>query len=203
VKDRANVPSGELACQTPPSSLLEGLRRADSGSWRRLALLYGPLVYGWCRRRGLQAADAQDVLQEVFLVVAARVRDFRRDRPGDSFRGWLWGITRNKLGDWLRHRQAEAAQTGGELALARLKELPDPPLAEEAPGGGDIAELCRRALDLIRPEFQEQTWQAFWRVVTGGQDPARVAADLGVSRNTVYIARTRILHRLREVLGED
>jgi RNA polymerase sigma-70 factor, ECF subfamily len=179
-----------------------GLRQADAASWRRLALLYGPLVYGWCRRRGLQAADAEDILQEVFLVVASRVHDFRRDRPGDTFRGWLWGITRNKLGDWLRRRQASVAPAGGSEAALGMAALPEPAVLDEEAGDGD-ADLCRRALELIRPEFQEQTWQAFWRVAAEEQDPAAVAVDLGLSRNAVYIAKGRVLRRLREVLGED
>jgi RNA polymerase sigma-70 factor (ECF subfamily) len=206
VKDRANEP-GSGAASHPPStthpSLLDGLRRADPGTWQRLARLYGPLVYGWCRKRGLPAVDAEDLLQEVFLVVAARVADFRREKPGDTFRGWLWGITRHKVGDWLRRRKREAQAAGGSDAARRLAELPEPDVPEEEPDGGRSAGLCLRALELIRPEFKEQTWQAFWQVTTGGRDPAAVAAELGMSRNAVYIAKARILARLHEVLGEE
>src|ERR1700683_3329399 len=85
-----------------PSSLLAGLRATDPLAWRRLAELYAPLVFHWCRGQGLQANDAEDVVQEVFLVIHQRICDFRRVTPEASFRGWLWGITRNKLGDWFR-----------------------------------------------------------------------------------------------------
>src|SRR5262249_4453540 len=81
---------------TPASSLLKALKAHDSQAWRWLAGLYGPLVYGWCRGRGLQPADAEDVLQEVFLTVASRIGDFRGQGEHGTFRGWLWVITRNK-----------------------------------------------------------------------------------------------------------
>jgi RNA polymerase sigma-70 factor (ECF subfamily) len=202
VKDAHNKP-GETRGENPGStatSLLDGVRRREAEAWRRLARLYGPLVYGWCRRVGLQATDADDVLQEVFLTVAARVAEFRHDAPDATFRGWLWAITRNKIGDHLRRQARQAQGAGGSEALQRLLQLAeaDPPSAP-----ADLDGLCTRALDLIRPEFAERTWQAFWRVVVGRQAPADVAAELGLSRNAVYIARSRVLHRLREVLGEE
>jgi RNA polymerase sigma-70 factor (ECF subfamily) len=204
VKDRANISGSEPArhpSATPPS-LLDGLRHRNPESWRRLAALYGPLVYGWCRKVGLQAADAEDVVQDVFLVVLGRVVDFRRDPAGGTFRGWLLSITRNKLGDWLRRRKAEAPAPGGSDAARRLAALPDFVEREQDPDDGRADSLCRRALELIRHEFAVRSWQAFWRVTVGGSDVATVADELGLTRNAVYIAKARILHRLREVLGE-
>src|SRR5262245_64505826 len=75
------------------SSLILGVRQGEADAWRRVSRLYAPLVYAWCRRAGLQGPDAEDILQEVFLTVARRAAEFRHDRPGDSFRGWLYGIT--------------------------------------------------------------------------------------------------------------
>jgi RNA polymerase sigma-70 factor (ECF subfamily) len=185
--------------------LIEGLRAHDPAAWQRLACLYGPLVYGWCRGRGLRVPDAEDVLQEVFLVVSGRVNDFRHDRPGDTFRGWLWGITRNKIGDWLRRQARQETAVGGTDAQRRLQEAPAAPDSGPAAGypeGGEPGDLYRRALDVIRPEFEERTWQAFWRVVIDNEAPADVARGLGMSRNAVYIAKSRVLHRLRAALGE-
>jgi RNA polymerase sigma-70 factor (ECF subfamily) len=179
------------------SGLVEGVRRRDPEAWRRLAHLYGPLVYRWCRRAGLAERDAEDVLQKVFLTVALRIGDFHHGGPGDTFRGWLWTITRNKVGDWFRRSGHERA-AGGAAGQALLAELPAPPGAEPPEEGA----LYHRALALIRTEFTEPTWQAFWRVVVEGQNPADVAADLGLTRNAVYIARSRVLRRLREELGD-
>lgn len=195
--DSRNVP-GSLAGEVPlstPSSLLAGLKATEPQAWHRLARLYAPLVYRWCRGRGLQGADAEDVVQEVFRAVHARIADFRRERPGDSFRGWLWGITWNKLGDHFRRAARPDARGGGE-GLDRLPADGPPP---SAPGGTG---LYRRAVEHVRGEFGENTWQAFWRVAVEDQPPAAVAADLGLSVNAIYLAKSRVLRRLREELGD-
>lgn len=184
------------------SRLVAGLKAREPDAWRQLAALYGPLVLRWCRRQKVPERDAEDVVQEVFLTVANRVADFRHDRQGDTFRGWLWTITRNKIGDWLQRQLTQEQAAGGTDHQERLLQTPaeQPDDVEEA---ADAGALYQRALDLIRPEFEEATWQAFWRVAVGGQPAAGVAAELGLSRNAVYIAKSRILRRLREVLGEE
>src|SRR5687768_5002943 len=95
------------------SSLVAGVKALDPAAWRRLAALYGPLVYGWARRAGLRGEDAADVVQEVFRAVAARAAQLRHGGPGDSFRGWLWTVTRNKLRDFWRDRSGTAEAAGG------------------------------------------------------------------------------------------
>src|SRR5262249_2315434 len=94
----SGVEQGGDASQTS-LTVLARVRAHDETAWGRLVSLYGPLVYGWCLRAGLQAADAADVGQEVFAAVARNIPSFRRDRPGDSFRGWLYVITRSKISD--------------------------------------------------------------------------------------------------------
>jgi RNA polymerase sigma-70 factor (ECF subfamily) len=203
VKDPANVPSsgGSALPGATSSGLLEGVRQRDPDAWRQLAVLYGPLVLRWCRRAGVPAVEAEDVLQEVLLTVAARIADFRHDRPGDTFRGWLWTITRNKVGDWLQRQATREQAAGGTDNQQLLQEAPDRGLGDE-PEPADVGALYRHALEQIRGEFEPVSWQAFWRVSVEDRRPADVAAELGISRNAVYIARSRILHRLRELLGE-
>src|SRR5262245_31487158 len=193
---------GGVASSGPPASsssgLLEGVRAGDGAAWQRLAQLYAPLVYHWCRRRGLQASDAEDLVQEVFRVVIARIADFRRDRRGHTFRGWLWGFTRNKLGDWIRHQKPRESAGASQRLLENLP-------AHEPDDSGQtdaIGSLYQRAVDSIRPDFSERTWQAFWRVVIEDQSADAVARDLAMTRNAVYVAKSRILRRLRETLGE-
>ena len=182
-------------------SLLERVRARDRAAWERLVRLYGPMVYGWCLRAGLQPADAADVGQDVFAAVARGIDGFRRDRAGDTFRGWLYVITRNKLRD--RAASPGAVGTGGSDAQRRLAELP----AEQPDETGATADaeevnarkaLCRRAIECVRGEFEPRTWQAFWRAFVDGHAPADVASDLGVTVNSVYLAKSRILRRLRE-----
>jgi RNA polymerase sigma-70 factor (ECF subfamily) len=161
--------------------------------------LYVPLVYHWCRRAGLQAADAADIGQEVFRAVARKLGDFRLDCAGDSFRGWLWTITRNKLCDFARSRATVEQAQGGSDAQNRLHQIPEED-AEEDPAQRPEADalLYRRAVDLLQGEFEERTWRAFWEVAIEGRPPAEVAAELGLSVNAVYLAKSRILRRFRE-----
>lgn len=185
------------------SSLLERLKLESPEAWRRLVHLFGPLVYQWCRRHGLQAADATDVGQEVFRAVACSIGRFRRDRPADTFRGWLWTITRSKIAENWRQRQKQPQASGGSTAQMRLAELAvaepgEPPECEPE----TRSSLYRRGLQLIQDEFAERTWKAFWRVAIDGCAPAEVAEEMGLSVNSVYLAKSRVLHRLREELGD-
>src|SRR5947199_10678979 len=116
---------GELPSSATSRSLLQRARAADAGAWDRLVALYGPLVLHWCRRWGLREEDAADVFQEVFQAVAAHLAAFRRDRSGDTFRGWLRAITRNKVNDLFRRREREPAGAGGSEARARLAQVPE------------------------------------------------------------------------------
>jgi RNA polymerase sigma-70 factor (ECF subfamily) len=184
------------------SSLLERVRAQEPEAWRRLVRLYYPLVRGWCERAGLQAEDAADVAQEVFRALAGNVGRFRRDGGQNSFRGWLWGITRRQLLAHRRRRQAQPTAAGGTDAQRRLAELPEPEERSEADIPGEYRALLRRALDLLRSGVEERTWQAFWRAAVEGQAPADVAADLGMSVNSVYLAKARLLRRLREEFGD-
>jgi RNA polymerase sigma-70 factor (ECF subfamily) len=185
------------------SSLLERLRAKSPESWGRLVHLFGPLVYQWCRRNGLQAADATDVGQDVFRAVASGVGQFRRDRPEDTFRGWLWTITRSKIADHWRRQQRHPQAPGGSSAQMRLADLA---VADSevlnAPEPETPSSLYQRGLELIQDEFAERTWKAFWRVVVDGCTPADVASEMGLSVNSVYLAKSRVLHRLREELGD-
>jgi RNA polymerase sigma-70 factor (ECF subfamily) len=159
------------------------------------------MVYGWCLRAGLQPADAADVGQEVFAAVARAIDGYRHDREGDTFRGWLFTITRNKIRD--RPQRPGATGAGGTDAHRRLVEIPEEQSDEFIPltdsdRASEKKGLCRRAIELIRVEFETRTWDAFWRAFVDLQAPAEIAADLGISVNAVYLAKSRILRRLRE-----
>jgi RNA polymerase sigma-70 factor (ECF subfamily) len=191
-----------LAADQPSStslSLLERVRAQDQEAWRRLVQLYGPLVYQWCRRWELQPDDVADIFQEVFQAVAAQIGGFRRDRPGDTFRGWLWGITRHKIGDHFRRQGRDPSAAGGSSAQQRMLELPQPPDDDSSP---PVDHVVQQALAGIRPEFEERTWQMFWRATVDGQAPKDIAAEFGVSPDAVRMAKSRVLRRLRQELAE-
>ena len=186
------------------STLLDQLRARRPEAWQHLVLLYGPVIYRWCRRSNLAAEDAADMVQEVLAAVLVHLPGFRRDRPQDSFSGWLATITRNKVRECYRRRQGQAAARGGSTALRQMAEIAQPEPSSEGiqPDAQSAACLSRRVLEIIRAEFEDRTWQAFWRVSVGGESTADVAADLSVSVAAVYKAKSRILGRLRQVLAE-
>ncbi len=183
-------------------SLLQRIRAHDQDAWSRLVQLYEPLVKCWCREWGVRGSDADDVSQEVFQAVAVSLAGFHRDRAGDTFRGWLRGITRNKLLDHFRRRQSQPQGQGGSDAQLRLLHVAEAelPLPEEP--AEEVSGLYHRALELVRAEFEERTWEAFWRAAIDGQPPAEIAADLGVTPAAVRKAKSRVLRRLKEEVGD-
>jgi RNA polymerase sigma-70 factor (ECF subfamily) len=186
------------------SSLLVRVRCQDQVAWQRLVSLYTPLVYHWCRRAGLQAADAADVGQEVFKAVARKVAEFNKERSGGSFRRWLSVVVRTKIIDHHRRQQGEAVGVGGSQAEALLQQLAEESSREGQAGSeaDEVHLLYHRAVQLIQGEFEEPTWRAFWRTAVDGIDAAEVADELGLSRNAVYLARGRVLRRLREEFAD-
>ena len=183
------------------SSLLLGLRANDAHAWHRLLNLYSPLVYSWCRRSGMRPEDAADVLQEVFQAVFGNIDGFRHETRDDTFRGWLRVITRNKINDFFRRRQGELNATGGSDAYRRFLEVTEreeESSAEPSPIDG----VLQRALHLIRAEFRTPTWQAFWLTVVEQRPAAEVAGALGTTPTAVRQAKSRILRRLRQELGD-
>jgi RNA polymerase sigma-70 factor, ECF subfamily len=201
--DRYNIPDrGAIAADVTSMSLLGRAKAGESNAWGKLVGLYSPLIYEWCRWNGLQADDAADVAQDVFAAVAKNIESFRRDRPSDSFRGWLWTIARNKIRDHFRKLQGLARAQGGTDAQARLAEIPEPSaeLSLSSLPHDDVSSLERRAIELVRAGVEERTWQAFWRVAVEGEDVTTVAKSLGISVQAVYDAKYRIRRKVRQEL---
>jgi RNA polymerase sigma-70 factor (ECF subfamily) len=181
-------------------TLLERVRGRDEEAWRRLLHLYGPLVDRWSSRRGVRGEDLDDVRQEVFQAVAADLDRFRRDRPGDTFRGWLRVIAGHKILDHFRRRQKYAEAQGGTDAHVRIQQIADLEFPDDTED--DLGDLYLRALELVRGEFEPKTWTAFWLTAIDGQAPADVAAGLGVTAAAVRKAKSRVLLRLRQEVGD-
>ena len=187
------------------SSLIRRLQSNDELAWRQLVHLYGPLVFHWCERFGLKHADAADVMQEVFFSVSRAASRFEVDHRRGSFRGWLWTITRRKSIDLLRRRPTACEPVGGTVALKQLEALPDPWDVESANPSDVSANLgvFERGLQLIRDEFENRTWEAFYRSAINEEATKDIAADLGVSAAAVRKAKSRVLRRLRVALGDQ
>ena len=183
-------------------SLLQRVRANDRAAWQRLVQLYTPLVYYWCNRWGCGTENRDDVVQEVFLAVSTSLPRFHRDRPGDSFRGWLRGITRNTLLAYLRRIQRQPSADGGTNHYLQMQALSDHTAPDDDDPPAELGALHRRALDLVRSEFEDRTWQMFWLTVVDGRSPVDVAAEMRVSPAAVRMAKSRVLRRLKDELGD-
>jgi RNA polymerase sigma-70 factor (ECF subfamily) len=189
---------------TTSSRLLAGLKVQDGEAWHRLTEIYGPLVYYWCARGGVPSQDVADVFQEVFAAVWSGIEGFDHEPRRGRFRGWLWTITRNKICDHFRRLAQRPDLPGGDqerlaqLATAeRLSDEPSDPQQHRQWVG-----VFRRAVTVVQGEFERNTWEAFWRTTVERQLSREVAAALGISPAAVRQAKARVLHRLREELGD-
>jgi RNA polymerase sigma-70 factor (ECF subfamily) len=187
------------AGQTTRYSLLLRIQDPQNhAAWLEFLAIYEPLVYRLARRKGLQDADARDLCQDVFRAVAGAAGRWTPDPARGSFRGWLYRIARNLLLNSLRTRRRQGLVTG-EAALGQLLEV-QPADGDEL--ASDIETEYRRRLfqlaaQSVEREFTRSTWQAFWQTAVLAREVSRVAAELGISPGAVYIARSRVLARLK------
>lgn len=181
------------------NSLLVRLQTAAApADWARLVDVYAPLVRGWLGRYHLQPADADDLVQDVLGVLVRELPNFRHNGRTGAFRHWLRVIAVHRVRNFWRTR--DAAPDAGMLAeLADLEDAAsDPSRRWDADHDRHVV---ARLLAAIEADFEPTTWQAFRRVVFDGASAAEVAADLGLTPNAVWIAKSRVLHRLRREAG--
>lgn len=181
------------------ASLLVQLRDgANHGAWQEFMKLYGPVVYGFARKRGLQDADAADLMQDVMRSVATSIGRLDYDRSQGTFRGWLFTITRNRVFNFLSARR-NRPQGSGDTGVNQM--LDAHPASSD---GADMWEveyqrrLAALAMERVKSEFQENTWQAFWQTAVEGIGAAEVSSKLGMSTGAIYVAKSRVLARLKE-----
>jgi RNA polymerase sigma-70 factor, ECF subfamily len=184
-------------------SLIRRARALEPAAWNVLLELYGPLVYGWVRRMGLQSQDAADVMQNVFISVWKGLNGFTIDRPDRSFRGWLRTITRHAVLEWNRRDRTQLVSVEGleDWAQKNAEVLSVDPLAD-SDLEESASELTHRALQVVRQSVDESTWQAFWQTTMNDLPVADVASALGLSPAAVRQAKYRVLCRLRELLAD-
>jgi RNA polymerase sigma factor (sigma-70 family) len=191
------------APETRPSLLLRLRDWQDHQAWARFVEVYAPLIYGYLRKRGLQDADAADLTQTCLRQVAAHVGSLEYDPRRDSFRGWLFTIVRNKMRDFLEqpHR---LYQGSGDSRVQRLLENTTAAEADEAAEWEREyqASLFAWAAEQVRPQVQLSTWQAFWQTAVDGKSAKDVAQRLGMTTAAVYLARSRVMARLRSLVQE-
>jgi RNA polymerase sigma-70 factor (ECF subfamily) len=183
---------------TRPSLLVRIRDHRDRRAWGEFVDIYAPLVYRYVQRHGLQDADAADLTQEVLRAVARAVPRLEYDPNRGSFRGWLFTIVRNELRDWLSSQRRHVHASGDTDAQRRLEQ-------EAAPGVDWEQDYERQlfavAVEQVRGDFQDSTWQAFWLTAVHGQSGKDVARVLGMSTAAVYLAKRRVITRLKEQIA--
>ncbi len=187
--------------QTPPS-LLQRLREHpdDGEAWNRFDSLYRPLLQTWLRRYSIRPQDGDDLVQQVLEVVIREMPEFHYDAEKGKFRGWLRGILVNRLRDFFRSERPVA--TGdSDFYVNILNQLEDPKsdLARQWDREHD-EHVARQFLTLVERDFAPSTWTAFRRSVEG-EPAAQIAADLRISVNAVYVAKSSVLKRLRQEMN--
>jgi RNA polymerase sigma-70 factor (ECF subfamily) len=171
----------------------------DEAAWAEFVSIYEPFVYRLARGKGLQDADAQDLCQEVFRAVASAIDRWDPDPAKGSFRGWLFRIARNLIINFLSSQRRLVRGSGRTTVQEMLEAHRDPDAQAEAEFATEFKRRAFRwAAEQVKREFAEGTWQAFWKTGVENRPIADVAKELGVSVGAVYIARSRVLARLRE-----
>lgn len=187
---------------TRPSLLLRIRNSDDVVSWREFAEIYAPLILRFAKKHGLQEADAADLTQEVFSAVAGNIGRLDYDRQLGRFRGWLLTVARSKLSN-LFARSRRQPQGSGDTGLQEsLQSLPSNSDDEAFWDEEYERRLFEWAAERVRGGFQETTWTAFWQTAVVGRDVKDVAQELGITAGAVYIAKSRILARLKEQIQE-
>jgi RNA polymerase sigma factor (sigma-70 family) len=181
------------------ASLLVQLRDgANRAAWQEFVKLYGPVVYGFARKRGLQDADAADLMQDVMRSVSAAIARLDYDRNQGTFRGWLFTISRNKIFNFLSARRMRPQASGDTDAVRMLNAQPDDHESADTWELEYQRRLASLAMERIQSEFQEKSWRAFWLTAVEGQAAGDVSKDLGLSAGAIYVAKSRVLARLKE-----
>ena len=167
--------------------------RNDADNWMRLHEIYAPLLRRWLASYEIQGPDEDDLVQAVMMTVASEIGEFQHNGRTGAFRSWLKNIMLNRIRAFWQQRKRSPNVD------ARLSQFADPhsELARQWDAEHD-QHVLQELLRLVRPQFQPQTWLAFQRTALEGAPPAKTAQELGITTNAVFIAKSRVMRRLRE-----
>lgn len=183
---------------TTSFTLLERVRDCtDQVAWERLVSLYTPFLCRWTRLAGLRESDVSDLVQEVFVVLAKELPHFVYDHQKRSFRGWLKTIAINKCHEWKRKRNLAVGEGGSH---SRLSGISEPNTLETLWDEEYERNLVGRAMEIMQSEFDQRIWRACWEHVVSGCSAADVGEQFDMSEAAVYMAKSRVLKRLRQEL---
>ena len=209
---RSNVKPSEADLSVTSTDLLRQAKANSQTAWQQLVTRYSRRIYRWCRRSGLQPTDAADVTQEVLHAVARKLGDFHRDRPGDTFRGWLRRITNNKVNDHYRKQNKTADKASGGVNQVEFLATPQEQLGtwNTSLVASDVSivssfknQRIQTVIKRVRSNISERDWKLFWRIAVDGQPAADAAKELGITANAARLVKMRVLKRLKNGLADQ
>lgn len=179
-------------------TLLLRLRRPeDSESWAEFAEIYTPLIYGYCRKREISHADTADIVQDVMRSISLAMENFEYDPARGKFKGWLFTAVRHAVGRHFRKASRRPLSIAETSILQALDERVDDSHQQEWESDYQ-RQLLAWALQKVKPEFNPRIWRAFEETALQERLPDEVAHELGMSKNAIAVAKSRVLQRLRE-----
>jgi RNA polymerase sigma-70 factor, ECF subfamily len=180
-------------------SLLVRAQAGDEGAWQALTDLYRPLLVGWLRYQAVPAGEVDDLVQDILVAVLQNLSSFRHSGQRGAFRSWLRAIAHSRACDFWRARGRQALASGDSAVVEALHQLEDPNSELNRQWDEEHDQYVLRCLlDVTELEFETRTVQAFRRVALEGASSEQAAQELGLSVGAVYIAKSRVLHRLRQ-----
>lgn len=188
--------------ETSESLILRLRDPADAAAWSAFLAIYRTVVYRLARSRGLQDADADDLAQQVFVAIARAVESWQPAAEGPPFRAWLYRIAHNEILKAITRRKPDTAG-GSSSVMELLHEVPQ----READASVELMresrmEAFRWASEEVRHEFTPATWTMFWQSTVEARTVDDVAKTHGRTNGAVYLARYRVMKRLKEKLDE-
>ena len=209
---RSNVKPSEADLSVTSTDLLRQAKANSQTAWQQLVTRYSRRIYRWCRRSGLQPTDAADVTQEVLHAVARKLGDFRRDRPGDTFRGWLRRITSNKVNDHYRKQNKTTDKASGGVNQVEFLAAPQEPsgtwntslvTSDASIVSSFKSQRIQTVIKSVRANVSDRDWKLFWRIAIDGQPAADAAKELGITANAARLVKMRVLKRLKNGLADQ
>jgi RNA polymerase sigma-70 factor (ECF subfamily) len=192
----------EYSVSTITTKLLDRARSGEEEAWSCVVYIYGPLVYKWCRKRGLPRESSRDIAQDVFEVVARKLGEFHRTNVSDTFRGWLRGISDHKIADYWRKQYTSPDPVSVDDPQQALSQIQFREVVDDESPVQDCLDIFERVLQYGKERINPTHWEVFWRVIVDEEDRQDVATLLEMKRTNVDVIVSRVLARLKETFGD-
>jgi RNA polymerase sigma-70 factor (ECF subfamily) len=196
--------SGVLTSPTLLRKLADPDKEIREGAWRAFLQQYRPMIFSWCRRHGLNQADAEEAVAVVLSRLVEAMTAFAYD-PTRRFRSWLKTVVHNEVRCLWRRRQRRPGElgSGDPLVHQKLEEFQDPDAVDDLIDQLDGTlrrdlQMAQQVVTHVRARVEARTWQAYWLTEIDGEEPSEVARKLGMKVSALYVAKSRVFKLLRQ-----